>query len=498
MCRRKWSIGASVIAWPPYYAPYNFPGSDNAYVHYSFIFSAGGQGSLMRLSNLDHQISADTENNGVYYPTWTYSSGNISVSPDGNLQRGTESRFGEYSLDSPVYETVSAAFFASLTPSNYPSCGIDLICSAQTRTDFTDPQNAKIAAVQAVAGASFLMTITAPTGNQPADQQPTGILTVSSYLTTQLDPNSAGQNGAYLPVDRIITNNPFFPSYIFTNVPSASLAGISTGDGVDYEFNFIASSPCLVTSIILPNCTNSLNVSVSNLDIGTFSGGQTVYFTNFPSGGVGQFSIFGNGQPLPESSGLECPLTLSFNSPTGAFTLTPSLLRIAAPVTDQSLRFGQDLTIQPIVGSEQPVRYQWQLADNDLLNETNALLAIPNFTITNAGRYRLKMQSDVDGHTQIFYSPESSVVAVSPPSLAYAGVVNGSNNLLQFRINGNPAQGFILQSSTDLQNWQPIATNCISTNGSADVQISNGPASTVRFIRTASPTTLRMGPIIGQ
>jgi len=169
------------------------------------------------------------------------------------------------------------------------------------------------------------------------------------------------------------------------------------------------------------------------------------------------------------------------------------MLRIIAPVTDQALKPGQDLTFQPIVNSEQPVLYQWQFQDNDLPGQTDTLFLIPAITSTNAGYYRLKMQTVENGQTQTLYSPEASVVVVTPPSLKYVGVANGTNNMLQFMVSGTPSQAFFLQGSSDLLNWQTIATNSISTNGSIVVPVSNNVGSTGRFLRTVSYTALQFG-----
>jgi hypothetical protein len=494
----SWEVIAGALAndGSLYAAPYNEPASDNAYTHYTFNFSANPSDGVTILSGLDRSANAGSQSGGcTYYPTWTFESISSSASPDGNVQFGSDSRSGNAMPDQDFYlyhEAASASSSAILSPSNNPSCLIDLICLAQSWTSIPEPDGSRVSFAQASAGASFNMQIIAPPGSNatPIDC----IATFANKLTKVLGPTSNGQSLGILPTTRSLTDNPYFPSYLFTNVPSGSLIGIPASDGVDYEFSFLATSPTLFQSMILPNCTNSLTVTVSNVNLGSFSGGQTVYFTNFPSGGVSQFNVSANGQPLPAISGLELPLVLAFNSPTGAFSLKPTMLRIVAPVTDQALKPGQDLTIQPIVNSEQPIQYQWQFQDNDLLGQTNALLAIPAITSTNTGNYRLKMQTVENGQTQTLYSPEASVVAVTPPTVAYAGVVNGTNGLLQFTVSGTPSQAFFLQSSTDLQNWQTIATNSISTNGLVVVPVSNNVGSTGLFLRTVSSTAFQLGP----
>jgi hypothetical protein len=474
-------INTVATAYPPSSAPYGELGSDNAYVHYFFNYSTGNPGDTVYSDSSGDGLNAAIRG----YTVINYDSANTSEG--GYVVSKTGSRFGSAG-GGLLRMNASASLVVTTTPN---SCGVDAICLAQTSTISTEPDWSLIAAPSAVANALIYITKTGPLGT---NQTPTDFFNISFRSNPQSGLGINNGNGVSLPIDRIVSTNSFFPSYVFTNVASGSAVGVNAYDGVDFEMQLIMTSPSLVQSITLPNCTNSLTVTVSNVNVGAFSGGQAVYFTNFPSGGVSQFSVSANGQPLPTVSGLELPLVLAFNSPTGAFTLTPQLLRIVAPVTDQFLKPGQDLTIQPIVSSEQPIHYQWQLQDNDLPDQTNALLAIPAFTALNAGNYRLKMQADENGQTQTFYSPESSIVAVSPPSLAYAGLVNDTNGSLQFMVSGTSGQAFFLQSSTDLQNWQTIATNSISTNGSVTVQVNNNSGFPVRFIRTESPLTLRLGP----
>lgn len=493
----SWQFGATAIAndlslWS---APYDQPKSDNAYTHYTFSFAANPADGVTILSGLDSTMGGGEANNtfgGVYSWATIFDSTTSSASPDGNVRFGSHSISANAYYDPPVpylyFESVSASYSAILSPSNSPpTCLIDLVCLAHSSTISPEPDGFRVGFAYATTAASFDMQI-ASTNTSPADCT----LTFAKKFTANLGPISNGQSLGILPAARSLATSPYFPSYIFTNVPTGSLIGIPANDGVDYEFSFTAVNPTLFQSLTLPNCTNSLTVTVSNVNLGSFSGGQTVYFTNYPSGGVGQFDVSANGQPFPPISGLELPLVLTFNSPTGAFTLTPQAIRIVAPVTDQTLKPGQDLTIQPILHSEQSIQYQWQLEGADLPNQTNALLIIPNFTAANTGHYRLKMQSEVGGQPQTFYSPESLFIAVSAPTLSNISIANGTNGSLQFIANGTPGQPFVVESSSDLLNWQIVATNSIPQNGDVVLQVNNDPATPIRFMRTSTLLTWRL------
>jgi hypothetical protein len=66
------------------------------------------------------------------------------------------------------------------------------------------------------------------------------------------------------------------------------------------------------------------------------------------------------------------------------------------------------------------------------------------------------------GRTRYMYAPELITVFSSsePPQLSIAG---GQDILPRIDITGLPGQRVVLESSTDLNTWQPLSTNWMST-----------------------------------
>ena len=88
-----------------------------------------------------------------------------------------------------------------------------------------------------------------------------------------------------------------------------------------------------------------------------------------------------------------------------------------------------------------------------------------NFDATNSPPgYHVLFAKITDGsRTRYLYAPEILTVFSSfePPRLA---IVGGAGNQPQVDIIGTPGQHVVLQSSTDFQIWQALATNWLATN----------------------------------
>ena len=183
--------------------------------------------------------------------------------------------------------------------------------------------------------------------------------------------------------------------------------------------------------------------------------------------------------------------------------------------------FGRTQTNQVSQGSFTPVQfyYQWAKADTNLANvsiylddDLNPLntnqtllqtLAVPTngasyvslittnitFGATNVppGVYRLYAKITGGGRTRYLYAPDKVEVVAStqPPTLDVAKL---SDDRLVIGINGVMSQTLVLHMSTNLQTWQPLATNSL-TSSSRWLYTNNPPAGTWQqyFRATLSP-----------
>jgi hypothetical protein len=73
----------------------------------------------------------------------------------------------------------------------------------------------------------------------------------------------------------------------------------------------------------------------------------------------------------------------------------------------------------------------------------------------------------------------SSVTTANPVTIANLMVAGGQ---VQLTLQGHPGQAYLLESSTDLLNWQPLATNALTD--ALSVIVDPSPAmSTQKFYR---------------
>ena len=136
------------------------------------------------------------------------------------------------------------------------------------------------------------------------------------------------------------------------------------------------------------------------------------------------------------------------SEPVALTLLLPPTVSILGP-SSITLNDSTDIILQAAATGTERLFYQWQVDGRDLIGELCAQLVVPQATFTNAGNYRV-----------IVWGPGGRVtsapveVNIRPRIVEIAPV--GSQ--LQVKFDGTPDRTYHLQRSTDLLNWEPVAT----------------------------------------
>ncbi len=110
--------------------------------------------------------------------------------------------------------------------------------------------------------------------------------------------------------------------------------------------------------------------------------------------------------------------------------------------------------------------FKWMKHGGSISGATNPVFAITAATTNDTGSYSVTVQ-DSSGAATSSNAVLTVVAAIpTPPSLADVGIVNGAH--FQFDIDGTPGESIVIEVSTNLLNWLPVATNRISASGSAN------------------------------
>ena len=147
----------------------------------------------------------------------------------------------------------------------------------------------------------------------------------------------------------------------------------------------------------------------------------------------------------------------------------------------QTVLAGSSATLKVVALGTPPLNYQWQLEGADLTNNTrisgvtNASLTIANANLTDAGYYRVVISNPAGSTT-------SAPVLLAVAAVDLSPSIRSSDGCFELLMHGEPDIWFELQASTNLANWQAIATltNIVGTLQYVDLESTNAPQ---RFYR---------------
>ncbi len=143
---------------------------------------------------------------------------------------------------------------------------------------------------------------------------------------------------------------------------------------------------------------------------------------------------------------------------------------------DQSVLIGSNAMFSVTAGGQLPMTWQWQFNQTNINDATNATLVLTNVTPDQAGAYSVFITNANGGtlssnaNLSVYLSPMPAIVS---PALSV-------DNQMQFTITGVPGLNYAVQVSTDLMNWDFVATNAAPFDFT-DTNTANFPA---RYYRT--------------
>jgi hypothetical protein len=292
---------------------------------------------------------------------------------------------------------------------NYTDTGVDR--NARAYDKLSDAVNAFVTVAQA-----RIHQRTAPARGY------TGTQVFSTYNGTQ-DPGEPENCGVPGGASSWFAYQPPYNGQLTIDTDGSTfdtLLGVYTGDGNDFD------------SLVSVACDNDSGANGKTSKVTFNAVGGTIYYiaVDGVNGAYGTVYLHYNLQTMP------------------IFTATPNGGSVAA---------GGTVTVSASVTGNPASTFQWLRNLAPLAGQTNSILSIANFQTPNEGNYQL-LASNCMG---VVTSPIAALLVNSPMRM---GTYGFSNQQFSFELVGSANSNYILQASSDLVNWQSLATNS-SPNG---------------------------------
>ena len=139
------------------------------------------------------------------------------------------------------------------------------------------------------------------------------------------------------------------------------------------------------------------------------------------------------------------------------YTFESDLPGITGQPQSRTVIQGDTVTFSVNTTAANALAYQWFKDGTALNGASNATLVITNVQIGHAGNYTVAVSNALVGAVS---SPAALTVVVPIVNNA-PGYVNSQ---FSFNLSGLAGSSFVLETSTNLQNWLPLVTNVFGTN----------------------------------
>ena len=161
--------------------------------------------------------------------------------------------------------------------------------------------------------------------------------------------------------------------------------------------------------------------------------------------------------------------------------LTPSLPSVTISPQNPTVVIGGAASFNSTVGGTPPFSYQWYFNNAPANGATNTLLAFNPVAANEAGNYQLVVTNSFGSAT----SAVDQLTVLLQPNLY--GFSLGTNRVFTLDLASAPGTSSRVWASTNLINWQVLATNIPDATGLFQFMDTNTQGSKVKFYRLSAP-----------
>ena len=294
-----------------------------------------------------------------------------------------------------------------------------------------------------------------------------------TYVLNSSSPNyringnlSGGQN--------IYVNSPNSILYITGNVtinsgqviiaPAASLAIYVGGATAQISGNGIANGSGVAKNFIYYGLASNTSLTITANS--TFAGGIYAPSADFQLGSGDNNSYDFMGQSVTKSFTANGHLNLHFDESGAGALLYPA--RIVGQPQNQSVLVGQTAAFAVSASGTQPLRFKWYFnGTSALATGTKASLTLTNVQLADAGSYLVTVSNTYGFAT----SAPATLSVYETAEASLTSVTVTPSNQFQFEIAGVPGFNYVVQTSTNLTDWDPLTTNVSPFNFSEAISV---------------------------
>lgn len=224
-----------------------------------------------------------------------------------------------------------------------------------------------------------------------------------------------------------------------TGLKVLALTGISCGSPTEKQtvkITAVSSNPKLINGLSVkysnPNTNGSL---IFNL-VGNAAGNATITVT-VKDNGTGNNAV-----------------TQTFNVTVVNTVLLAALPRISRQLTNCAALPGKTVSLGVAVSGRAPFKYQWKHNGTNLTGAVGPTLMLKGIKATQAGAYSVLVSNGVGATNSV--TAQVTVYTNTAPAMSAPVQSNGQ---FAFQVTGVPGAKYVVQGSTDMQNWTSLRTN---------------------------------------
>ena len=141
--------------------------------------------------------------------------------------------------------------------------------------------------------------------------------------------------------------------------------------------------------------------------------------------------------------------------PTRISTATLAAMpKISRQLTNAAALAGKNISLSVGVTGRSPFKYQWKRNGTNLAGATSATLSLKSVKASQSGTYSVLVSNSAGSTNSL-----SASVAIYATPVADLTSTLQSNGSFSFNVAGVPGYKYVVQASSDMQNWSSVRTN---------------------------------------